>query len=692
MKRNLLTALALLVVALCLQAQDKVSSNTAFIIRHPEINGEKQVKCFVEFRNGVDERVLAKYDATVRSHYANSGIVTVTMPVAKIAELAREPEIAHIAVSTMMRQTNDSAAIQTNADDVISGRTPLDHGYTGKGVVIGIIDGDIQYDHPAYWNASHTRFRIKRVWNQNESGRAPAGYSYGKEYADSAAILTRKYDNDQQGNSGHGGHVTGSAAGAQTQAGFAGMAPEADIVFVSTTFSNADIADAVQYIYDYAASVGKPCVINMSFGGNIGPHDGTGVFHQVLGSMIGNGKIMCASAGNEGVYNIHVGKSVEANDSLRAILIHTNGEFSYHDIWCDAGMSYTVRLSLLYGGDNSIVASTDLFSSADTAEESSWLRYGSSQRIKYYIGATLDPYNNKYNTYVVLDSVQISSNYYPVITVTGNARGKIDMWSYDYRSAYYSPKAPTTGSWTRSTRYGSITDLASGDEVISVGSYVSRGAGTYESQNLSAFSSAGPTADGRHKPDITAPGQIVVSAYSDNAATGARVTTMTYGGKTYYYGKYAGTSMSSPVTAGIVAQWLEAYPALTVAEVGSVLKATAIKDSYTTQNVDADLWGAGKIDAYAGILDVIGRRPLAVEDAVDVQDVRVFPNPASTTVNILFAQEQSEAEILMFNIEGRCVYARKVTSATECTIPTSGFPAGQYILRINGAPYKIIIK
>lgn len=60
-------------------------------------------------------------------------------------------------------------------------------------------------------------------------------------------------------------HVTGIAAGAYKGNEYYGIAPDADLVLVSynvsdNSSSNTSITDGIKYIYDYAESVGKPCV------------------------------------------------------------------------------------------------------------------------------------------------------------------------------------------------------------------------------------------------------------------------------------------------------------------------------------------------------------------------------------------------------------------------------------------------
>ncbi len=57
------------------------------------------------------------------------------------------------------------------------------------------------------------------------------------------------------------------------------------------------ITDGIKYIYDYAESVGKPCVINMSLGYHIGPHDGTSTFDRICDELQGEGRLFGRSFG-----------------------------------------------------------------------------------------------------------------------------------------------------------------------------------------------------------------------------------------------------------------------------------------------------------------------------------------------------------------------------------------------------------
>jgi len=100
---------------------------------------------------------------------------------------------------------------------------------------------------------------------------------------------------------------------------------------------------------------------------------------------------------------------------------------------------------------------------------------------------------------------------------------------------------------------------------------------------LACFSSRGPTADGRIKPDIAGPGVGIMAAQAGTASS---------------YIQYSGTSMSAPFTAGVAALMLDANPSLTPAQIKSILKSTA-KD-WGPAGADID-YGAGRLDGYEAI-------------------------------------------------------------------------------------------
>ena len=93
----------------------------------------------------------------------------------------------------------------------------------------------------------------------------------------------------------------------------------------------------------------------------------------------------------------------------------------------------------------------------------------------------------------------------------------------------------------------SIGDPANLEEAIAVGSVHKERPHTY---GISYFSSRGPTADGRRKPDVVAPGEAILSANSDwqRGGDGTRLEQL--------YIELSGTSMATPHVSGMLAAFL----------------------------------------------------------------------------------------------------------------------------------------
>ena len=125
-----------------------------------------------------------------------------------------------------------------------------------------------------------------------------------------------------------------------------------------------------------------------------------------------------------------------------------------------------------------------------------------------------------------------------------------------------------------------IGSPAAADKAITVGAVADVSENGF---NLASFSSRGPTADGRIKPDITAPGYQITAAEA---------------GSTNGYVTYSGTSMATPFVSGTVALMLQENPNLTPQEVKDILMNTAV--DYGIVGKDND-YGAGLMDGYESI-------------------------------------------------------------------------------------------
>jgi hypothetical protein len=186
-------------------------------------------------------------------------ICTAEIPLKQIEAFAEQAEVIKIESSQPVELYNDKGIQHIRADSVHQGFLPEQLPYTGKGVLVGIVDTGIDFLHPDFMQKNDsTKTRIVSIWDQTDhSGTPPANFTYGSAWdaAQVQAALTNPALISQRDSSGHGTHVSG------TSAGLRGVAFDAEIISVKTPLvSNGDYKfstsaktlDAVKFIYDKA--------------------------------------------------------------------------------------------------------------------------------------------------------------------------------------------------------------------------------------------------------------------------------------------------------------------------------------------------------------------------------------------------------------------------------------------------------
>lgn len=268
------------------------------------IDGVEMIDAFISIDN---EGVINSLKADgVIVNCTFDGFVTAQIPVNKLTEVSLMKGVTDVEISPIAYMSSDSTLVCTNAGNVIDG---MNHGlpqdYDGTGVVIGIIDNGFDFQHIAFRRADDTtRTRIVRVYDPQDTVGHPAKAGTSTlpglvRMGDEIYGLT--YDLDKS----HGTHVAGIAAGTHV-GGYGGMAPGADIVLcVSRTLNNqgimlTEVANCMKYIFAYADSVGKPCVVNLSYSTADGAHDGKDYLSAAVAQCVGPGRIFVTSAGNNG--------------------------------------------------------------------------------------------------------------------------------------------------------------------------------------------------------------------------------------------------------------------------------------------------------------------------------------------------------------------------------------------------------
>lgn len=601
---------------------------------------EQQLRCFVEVTSADDLARLKAAGVTIDARFGT--LATVRMPRHLLPTMASMVGVRRVALAQTMVLTNDSARIEGHVDPVHMGEN-LPQAFRGRGVVIGIIDTGIDFNHINFLDAQG-RNRISRVYMpQDSTGQSPVvdGDTLpGSHYTTPEQIAALISDTP---NHWHGTHTLGTAAGSYTGNGYYGVAPEADLVACGMPLLyDTDIANAIRYILDYADSVHRPAVVSMSFASQEGAHNGTSPLCQVFDSVSGPGRIMVISAGNDArlrVYLSHRFKTV-ATDTLRTYFDNYYSSSSYKgymSAWSETQVRHRVGFTVIDRSTSQQIAATPLLPAVDSLftvpiDSIAELAPYFTGEVAY--GAALED-NGQYHSILEMNVVPMSANYRLGMQIVADEPVLLRAWS----SGVIMINDAKVPGYTAAVRNSCINDLATGDQAISVGAYCSRATvpmadGSVQTVDRSVpgdiayFSSYGPDARGVQRPDICAPGLALVSSGSRHVSNWSEACDIVnIDGEQYPYFLQGGTSMSTPFTAGAIALWLQACPTLTSDDVRQVLNATSRRDNY----VDAApaRWGYGKLDVAAGlnkVLTLYHAGDLNGDGLVDVDDLNVLIN------------------------------------------------------------------
>lgn len=641
----LLAACSFDVAAQSLSAPSKVLMHRRHASHAVGARDARPVQAFVEIADASSLDSLRQSGVRVMGHWGNVAIVE--MPFEVVREVSALPMVRRMSLAQPMQLCNDSAMAAVNVATAWDG-LELDRAYRGKDVIVGVIDTGIDFHHINFRDAMG-RSRVERVYLPADSiGRHPVidgDTLSGSEWTTAEEIVALTADNTA---SSHGTHTTGTAAGSYTANGLAGVAQESRLVLCAMPedqLTDVAIANSVRYIFNYARSIGRPAVVNMSLADNTGPHDGTSYLCALFDSLAGPGRVIVLSAGNDGDKPVHIARHVAAGDTVRTLLRNRYGGSSLAgNVTSWSTTDYAIRFVVMDMNKRQIVYRSPLFANlpADSVVEIN--SENDPEFARYHAGIIQyaiehDSIRDRYQSICVMSTKSTDNNYIIGLEYHVESAADFNLWSNGYTFML----SMGLDDWIQGTPDGSISDMATGHNTITVGSFDTRRytpAWQSETPNLyadshppavSGFSSYGPDMNGISRPDILAPGQAVVSSVSrydteSAAAHRSLATVETVGGTDYPYGVYSGTSMSAPVITGAIALWLQVDSALTAADIRDVFKATSLRDNYVIAG-NPEKVGLGKVDITAGLRYLIKRRADVDGDGVlNVTDVTAVIN------------------------------------------------------------------
>lgn len=632
MRKTLLT-LALSLCLLGADAQTRVRTYSpklsASTLRLTEKRGTQDgvaadavANLFIRLRENADKERLSRVYG-VRFNVGCGDVYTAVVPVSSIVDLADDNAVEEIDAGQEVRTMMDNVRTLTNVDAVHSA-AGIDTAYKGNGVLVGIIDAGFDFRHPNFRD-SNGKSRIRAVWDQNNFMQTNSSYGYGKEYLTGEELASVSRDMELTGDT-HGTHVAGIVTGSY-DGPYLGVAPEADIVLVSTNKTEQGIIDGLDWLLKYAEKAQKPISINLSIGTVLGFKDGTDAFTVLTDNLMKGqkGKILSIAAGNEGHRRSTLKGTLDKdNQVMKSFWILPS--YNRDNLFVEgvAGSEYTLTLSL---------------KDKNTDETYFTKSFESGKRQSYRIDdfGTQSTDNGSMSVYVSANPAN-GNPYFSVNMVYGmpeNETWEIVLKSENGRYMINSDHGEFGSSgregYTEGTNACTIAATATGFNSVAVGAYVSKtsyndiSGNTHEKPwtqgDIYPLSGKGPTFDGRIKPDVTAPGAAVVSSFNSYASgyyvkdadKVATVKDPTYS-RTYTWGTASGTSMATPVVTGIIALWLEAEPSLTYEDVMSTIKETSMHDRFTGDVPDG-IFGQGKIDALAGLKHILQMSSISHADA-----------------------------------------------------------------------------
>ena len=679
---------------------------------------DQEVGVLMELVPGANESFLSEFGLEPSASFGS--ILLVSMPISLVERVAECSQVQTMEFGNTMSPDMNYGRSAANVDQVQNGFSYNGStvSYDGTGVVTGVMDSGMDPNHANFRDADGN-LRVTRLWNFNGSNGSCVTY-------DTPARIG-SFSTDTRSTT-HGTHVAGIMAGSYTGTGqwmkqssasaisfsksstaipFKGVATGSEIAMsAAPSLTDANILTGVKKIVEYAESAGKPCVINMSLGSNRGPHDGTDLYSRTLASL-GERAIICMSAGNEGDLNMYVTKTLTGtSNTLKTFIAGNSAESGYIDIWASTDQPLTVSW-VIY--DTSTRTSTAIYTTS-TSSSGGFTYIGSG--VGYVsntlfsnnfngalaLASNLVTTNNRYNVNAIISAEAKSSNATKLLglEITGAAGQVIDVYG---TNVTFTNNRYVTGS-VAGTPAGSINDAAAASNIISVGSYNTRltagcldGAhytkypSNYILGSISPFSSYGKTFQGVSKPDLCAPGCGIVSSISTpyvNATSGAStyaVGKATAYGRQNYWDNMQGTSMSCPFFAGVVALWLEADNSLDYSDIMDVVNATCTKDIQVLGGGNAERWGAGKVDALAGIKYVLDNKASIGTISADEPEKMVFVTPTADGYEIYVAGA-AEVNASLYSVSG--MQAKHVSvPGNTAALTTDGLQSGIYVLSVD---------
>lgn len=644
-----------------------------------------------------------------------SGNIAVGTVVAEhLPDIARMPDVLSVSIAPMAHLVNDLGGAAIGLPLLHEG-TDLPSVFRGQGVIVGIVDTGIDFSNPDFSDEDGTRIEYLLEYLPDPDNNPPQAYAeWNKEQIDANPESVTQVDVN-----GHGTHVTGTAAGSGgNNLAFVGAASESRIIVVKatrtgsnqnlpSTFSTADMVNAVAYIFAKADELNMPAVVNLSIGGLSGANDGSSPLNQAFANLAGPGRIIVFAAGNDGSLLRHWGTVLEVDSEATMGIRFREDEWHYvHpqfgqliliEGWYDSGTLSSITISARDHEDEQERVSVSLPVGSNHSDfvpltvGEALLGYGLIQA-----SITSHPDNGD-GTFTVVVASLFETDIRDVlwsVTLESAQSGEIHAWTAHPDMGFFLDSSAAIPDFVPGDSKQTLSRFASGYNVIIAGAFTTRNqwygsneqwidrSADYPLSERARFSSRGPTRDGRVRPDVLAPGMIIASSVtSSNPNFGSTL----YGASGYRLAQ--GTSMAAPFLAGTIALMLQAEPEINPTQVRQLLRVSSDFDPDIMGDAPNGDYGYGRLDAFAAVQATLKDVSSESNDRLptDVVFDTPYPNPARFSSNLVFyLPESAETRLEVIDLLGRRVRVMvdEPLSAGphRVSLERSGLASGVYFL------------
>lgn len=646
--------------------------------------GENHNRTLTAFVKTDNDDILARYGCR---QYARWGdIIIASIPLNQLATLSREPSIRRIEAGARASLCVDTAAMIVNVLSAYEA-TPNHAAYTGDGVVMGLMDVGFDLTHPTFYDRSTTSYRIRALWDQLSKDTLDSRLPVGRDYIGTEELLAYGHSADGESET-HGTLTLGIAAGSGYDTRYRGIAFDSDICLVANAvtsnmkyidstdvykYTTATDALGFKYLFDYADSQQKPCVVSFSEGYPPYLDQDDSLFSAVIDSLTGPGHILVAAAGNESRNDTWFIKTAER--PAAGAFIQTNQKEALYRLTTegDARIHFYA-----YRGENGIPTDTLTLDSQQIPSDSvvvlSFPCDQDTLTVSCYYNASSFIDDDIWQ--VLLQSEQYIRKLAPIALVV-EGDGVIQAYG---STTYAFTKHEADTRWADAQKGHNILAPACFQAVISVGATTHKPDG-----RIDYYSSTGPTMNGLRKPEVVAPGtQVAASMSHVYAPDWAIVGYSEFNGISYPWGADSGTSLSAPVVAGIIALWLQAKPDLSPQEVLALFDRNCWHpdDSLDYPN---NIYGYGMPDAYKGLLDILGLTSVQAISHHQPQEVTIVP--ANGGLRLTFASEPTAPlKVSVYQLSGSRVFQTTLSAVgREAFIPLPSLASGVYAVQLDTA-------